>query len=128
MITVFWGILITGSAFFFALLQLRSLGERPAVVELGLGIASYTYGGLLGAFMLGILSKKLKRCDAVIGFFTGLIALLFLVEGPIQNLLPGEGLAIAWPLYVVVGCLVVVVTGYLSYFIRRIAQSRITQN
>ena len=128
MITIFWGIIITASAFFFAILQLRSTGERPAVVELGLGIASYTYGGLLGAFMLGILSKKLKRCDAVIGFFTGLIVLLFLVEGPVQSLLPGEGLAIAWPLYVVVGCLVVVVTGYLSYFIRRIAKSRISQN
>lgn len=126
MITIFWGVIITGSAFLFAFLQLRSPGERPAVVELGLGIASYTYGGLLGAFMLGILSKKLKRCDAVIGFFAGLIVLLFLVEGPVQSLLPGEGLAIAWPLYVVVGSLVVVVTGYLSYFIRRLSQSQIS--
>ena len=119
MITVFWGIVIVGSAFFFAILQLRSSGERPAVVELGLGIASYTYGGLLGAFVLGILSRKIVRRDAVIGFFTGLMVLLFLVEGPVQNLLPGEGLAIAWPLYVVVGVLVVMGTGYLSYFIRQ---------
>ncbi|MFW6160587.1 MAG: sodium:solute symporter, partial [Acidobacteriota bacterium] len=57
-ITGFWGLIITGSAFLFALIQLKSSGENPAAVELGLGIASYTYGGLLGAFALGMLSQK----------------------------------------------------------------------
>ncbi|MDZ7691348.1 MAG: sodium:solute symporter [Balneolaceae bacterium] len=46
-ITTVWAVILTGSAFIFAVLQLQE-GERPAVVELGLGIASYTYGGLLG--------------------------------------------------------------------------------
>lgn len=119
-ITLVWGIIITGSAFCFALLQLKSSGERPAVVELGLGIASYTYGGLLGAFMLGILSRKLQRLDAVVGFFAGLIALLFLVKGPAQILLPGEGLTIAWPLYIVVGSLIVVAVGNLTYLLRKL--------
>lgn len=117
-ITIIWGIIITGSAFFFALLQLKSPGRRPAVVELGLGIASYTYGGLLGAFLLGIISKKLRRIDAIIGFFSGLIALLFLVKGPIQILLPGEGLTIAWPLYTMVGSSIVIAVGYISYLFR----------
>lgn len=116
-ITVCWGIIITGSAFVFAFLQLQSSGERPAVVELGLGIASYTYGGLLGVFLLGALSKKLRRFDAVIGFFSGLTALIFLVNGPIQNLLPGEGLTIAWPLYTLVGSVIVIVVGHISYII-----------
>ncbi len=124
-ITIAWGIILTCSAFFFALLQLRSPGERPAVVELGLGIASYTYGGLLGAFMLGVLSKKLERMDAVIGFFSGLIALLFLVKGPVQALLPGQGWAIAWPLYTMFGGIVVILTGYISYSIRRLKTSPI---
>ncbi len=114
LITIGWGTVITLSAFIFAFLQLRSSGERPAVVELGLGIASYTYGGLLGVFVLGIFSKKLKRRDAIVGFFTGLIALLFLVKGPIQNLLPGEGLTIAWPLYTLVGGTIVIISAYLS--------------
>jgi len=116
-ITMIWAIILTGSAFFFAYLQLQE-GERPAVVELGLGIASYTYGGLLGAFLLGRLFEAPDKTDAMIGFFAGLVSLLFMVEGPVQNLLPGEPLAIAWPLYTVVGSAIVIAVGNISQFIR----------
>lgn len=116
-ITLVWGVILTGSAFLFAFLQLQE-GERPAVVELGLGIASYTYGGLLGAFGLGMLFKSPNTKDAVIGFFTGMIALLFMVKGPVQNILPGEGLAIAWPLYTLVGSTIVIAVGLISAKIR----------
>lgn len=118
--TIFWGTVITVSAMVFALLQLNAGADRPAVVELGLGIASYTYGGLLGAFLLGLISKRLEGRDAVFGFFCGLTALLFLVKGPLQNLLPGEGLTIAWPLYTAIGALIVILTGHLFHFGRRI--------
>lgn len=117
-ITMVWALILTGSAFFFAFLQLQE-GERPAVVELGLGIASYTYGGLLGAFLLGRLFEKPNKRDAMIGFFVGLVSLLFMVEGPIQNLLPGEPLSIAWPLYTVVGSAIVMVVGNISARIRK---------
>jgi len=116
-ITIIWAVILTGSAFFFAFLQLQG-GERPAVVELGLGIASYTYGGLLGAFLLGRLFTKPDKKDALIGFFAGLISLLFMVKGPIQNILPGDGLAIAWPLYTVVGSFVVVLVGNISHWVK----------
>lgn len=116
-ITMVWAVILTGSAFFFAYLQLQE-GERPAVVELGLGIASYTYGGLLGAFLLGRLFNGPNRTDAMIGFFAGLVSLLFMVEGPVQNILPGQGLAIAWPLYTVVGSAIVIAVGKLSQLIR----------
>ena len=119
-ITLIWGLILTGSAFLFAVLQLRAGEGRPAVVELGLGIASYTYGGLLGAFTLGILSGKVQRKDAVIGFYAGLIALLFMVKGPVQNILPGEGLNLAWPWYTAVGAVIVVITGNVSRSVRRI--------
>ncbi len=117
--TIIWAIVLTGSAFFFALLQLNA-GQRPAVVELGLSIASYTYGGLLGAFLLGRIFSKPDKKDALIGFFTGLIALLFMVQGPIQEVLPGGGLAIAWPLYTVAGSIIVLLVGNASYAWRRL--------
>lgn len=116
-ITMIWAVILTGSAFFFAYLQLQE-GERPAVVELGLGIASYTYGGLLGAFLLGRLFSKPDKTDAMIGFFVGLVSLLFMVEGPVQKLLPGEPLAIAWPLYTVVGSAIVIAAGNISQVVR----------
>lgn len=115
--TIFWGIILTASALFFTWLQLTG-DERPAIVELGLGIASYTYGGLLGVFLLGLLFPKPDKTDAMIGFFAGLISLLFMVEGPIQNLLPGQGLAIAWPLYTLAGSIVVILAAGLSQGIR----------
>lgn len=116
--TIFWGVVLTGSALFFTWLQLSG-DERPAIVELGLGIASYTYGGLLGAFMLGLLFTRPDKTDAMIGFFTGLISLLFMVEGALQGLLPGEGIALAWPLYTLAGGVIVVAAGNLSWWIRK---------
>lgn len=116
-VTLIWGGILTGSAILFAILQLNA-GERPTVVELGLGIASYTYGGLLGAFGLGMLFSKPDTKDALLGFFIGLISLLFIVRGPIQNILPGDGLTIAWPLYTLFGSIIVVGVGYLSSKIR----------
>jgi len=116
--TIAWGVVLTASAMFFAILQLQE-GDRPAVVELGLGIASYTYGGLLGAFLLGMFFEKPNSKDALIGFFAGLIVLLFMVKGPIQEILPGDGLAIAWPLYTLVGSLVVISVGKFSSLINR---------
>lgn len=117
-ITLIWGGILTASAFLFAVLQLQA-GERPTVVELGLGIASYTYGGLLGAFGLGILFEGPEKKDAMAGFFSGLIALLFMVEGPVQNILPGDGLAIAWPLYTLFGSVTVILVACLSFQIRK---------
>ena len=117
--TIFWGFILTGSAFLFTWLQLSG-GEQPAVVELGLGIASYTYGGLLGIFMLGRLFPFPDKTDAMIGFFTGLISLLFMVEGALQQFLPGEPLTIAWPLYTLVGGVIVIAVANASFYLRKL--------
>ena len=117
-VTLVWGGILTTSAFLFAWLQLQA-GERPTVVELGLGIASYTYGGLLGAFGLEMLFNTPNKTDAIIGFFAGLLCLLFLVDGPVQNILPGDGIVIAWPLYTLIGSVIVLLVGWSSSGIRK---------
>ncbi len=117
-VTLVWGIILATSAFMFAWLQLQA-GERPTVVELGLGIASYTYGGLLGAFGLGMLFRAPNKTDAITGFFAGLVCLLFLVDGPVQNILPGDGIVIAWPLYTLIGSAIVLFVGWCSCRIRK---------
>jgi solute:Na+ symporter, SSS family len=114
-ISLFWGLVVTASAIIFTWFQLKAGSGQPAAVELGLGIASYTYGGLLGIFILGLLPVRLNKGDALFGFFTGFAALLFLVDGPVQNILPGEALTLAWPLYTAVGGGIVVITGWLRF-------------
>lgn len=116
-VTLAWGFILIGAALFFAALQLSS-ESQPAVVELGLGIASYTYGGLLGAFLLGFTSAKPDSKDVLIAFYVALVSLLFMVDGPLQDILPGEAFAIAWPLYIVVGSSIVLVVGNISCKIR----------
>ena len=116
--TIGWGVLLTGSAFLFTWLQLSG-DDQPAIVELGLGIASYTYGGLLGIFMLGRMFEKPDKTDAMIGFFIGLISLLFMVEGALQQYLPGDGLTIAWPLYTFVGAFIVITVANITCYTRK---------
>lgn len=122
-VTLVWGVVLTFSAFLFTWLQLSS-GERPAIVELGLGIASYTYGGLLGLFLLARFTHSPTGFDARAGFFIGLMALLFLVDGPVQRMLPGEPLSMAWPLYTPVGAAIVVAVALLVQRLRRSRRSR----
>lgn len=58
--------LIWGSAL-FGFASLFTGGDDP-IVELGLGITGYTYGALLGAFLLGLLVRRARQADAVAAF------------------------------------------------------------
>jgi len=52
-----------------------------------------------------------------------LTALLFVVRGPVQAVLPGEGLGLAWTLYILVGSLVVVGVGLGFSGLRKVMKS-----
>lgn len=65
--TLLWGLVLIGGALLFT-------DHRSPVVELGLKIASFTYGGLLGTFFLGLLFPKTTQADALAGFLCGLLA------------------------------------------------------
>jgi Na+/proline symporter len=70
--TLFWGIVLIGGAMLFK-------DSKNPVVELGLSIASFTYGGLLGTFLLGIFFKKTKQKDAIIGFIAGILGMIAVI-------------------------------------------------
>jgi solute:Na+ symporter, SSS family len=96
--TVIWAVLLVLSAFFF-------MNTTQTVVELALSIASFTYGGLLGTFLLGVLSKRATQEDALAGFIGGIFVMVtvislhlvawtwFTVIGVIATLVIGGGLA-----------------------------------
>jgi Na+/proline symporter len=98
-ITLVWGIVLIITASLFIQLE-----ESTTVVEFALGIASYTYGGLLGAFLLGIFSRNASQKDAIIGFFTALVVMIVVIQT----------IQIAWPLYTVVGSITAISVGILS--------------
>lgn len=70
--TVMWTVLLVCAALFF-------MNTSHAVVELALSIASFTYGGLLGTFLLGLFVKKAKQEDALAGFAAGIFIMIAVI-------------------------------------------------
>lgn len=60
-------------AFLLLLVATLFIGTPRIVVELALSIASYTYGGLLGLFVLGVLPGKRNPNAVLIGFISGIV-------------------------------------------------------
>ena len=72
-ITFVWGIIFIGGAMIFK-------DKENPVVELGLAIASFTYGGLLGVFFLGNLNKMVKENDALIAMWSAIFFMTWIIS------------------------------------------------
>jgi SSS family transporter len=72
------------------------------VIEVGLTIASVAYGGMLGVFMLGVLTRKASENGAMIGMICGLALNLFLWFFT----------TVSFTWYVALGSMVTFVVGY----------------
>lgn len=94
--TLVWAALLIGGAVLFI-----PLSKGTSAVEVALGIASLVYGGLLGAFALGVLTRRPGQWAAVIGVAVG-IGLTTLLRNQM-----------AWPWYALVGSVITFVTGLL---------------
>lgn len=92
--TIMFGFLLVLSAFFFK-------ESSQAVVEIALSIASFTYGGLLGTFLLGILIKNSKQEDALAGFVAGIFIMITVISLQL----------VAWTWYTLVGVLATMIIG-----------------
>jgi SSS family transporter len=112
--TIIWAIILLGGA-----LMYRTQGTP--VVVIALSIASFTYGGLLGGFFLGILSRRAMQIDAIIGMSVGIACMILVVfAGRLSGWSPSifGFLAplgrIAWPWYVLIGTSITVGVGMLA--------------
>ena len=99
--TLVWGIVLIGGALLFA-------DTKNPVVELGLKIASFTYGGLLGTFFLGLLFKHTNQRDAFVGFIAGLLTMV--------AVLTWTNIDFTW--HTLIGCIVTIVVGNGSKLIK----------
>lgn len=93
--TVAWALVLFG----LAMLALHRVGR---VVEVGLQIASIAYGGLLGVFLLGVLTRKANQSGAITGMLAGLVVELYLWRY--------SQVAFTW--WVAIGTCVTVALGY----------------
>ncbi len=122
--TAVFGVLMVGVATLAAYAVLHD--PRLTIIPIAIGILGYTYGALLGVFLVGMLTRR-RGSDwgNVAAMLCGIAAVLVLckVEVPGMNLaallagekdtalklgacLPGWWPKIAWPWYVLVGSLV----------------------
>lgn len=127
-ITLFWGVALAGFASLF------TSTDNP-VVELGLTIASFTYGGLLGIFLLAILVPGSRQADALAAFCVTVVTMICIItavrfspnEGWVFAFLVSEAdaarrglVAIAWPWYPVIGSSITVAVGSATAGLRTI--------
>jgi solute:Na+ symporter, SSS family len=93
-ISLAWSLIMIGLA---TLLR----DTRSPLVELGLSIASITYGGMLGIFIQGVLFKKFNDKAALAGVLASITGVLVVSYA-------GK---VFWPWYVPIGFLISFVTG-----------------
>jgi len=101
--TIGWAIVLTLVAFLFIQVQ-------QSVVEIALGIASITYGGLLGTFLLGRFFKNTHEAGAIAGFTAGIVVMLTIILIPKML---GTPAIVHWTWFVVIGSSVCIIVGNL---------------
>ena len=111
--TICWGLAFIAPATIF-----RS--DEGSIVVLALGVAGITYGGLLGAFVLGIVNRRARSADANIAFVLAVAvnAFFFVME----KYVIGE-VWVAWQWYPLLGVLVTLAVGGALSLRHRGAQS-----
>lgn len=97
--TLLWAALLIGGAVLFI-----PLSTRTSAVEVALGIASVVYGGLLGAFALGILADRADQRSTMTGMATGIgVVMVIWLTVPER---------VAWPWFVLIGTMVTFSVGW----------------
>jgi SSS family transporter len=108
MLTLFWTVLLAALAVGFSLLS-----QSEPAVQVALGLASVTAGGLLGAFLLARYARRALESDVLwaIALVTAFMLLLWLgSKGWIPFAL---GRRIAWPWYSLIGSSLTLAVGLL---------------
>ena len=111
-----WGIALTAGALMFK-------EQGTPVVVIALSIASFTQGGLLGGFFLGLFWSRAIQRDAILGMSVGISCMAFIVFAkqivaayPAMEPTLHSVASIAWPWYVLIGLSITFVTGVVSSF------------
>ncbi len=100
-ISLAWAIILIGIALLF------DEGDS-AIVIVGLQIASFTYGGLLGLFLLSKLKRNFHQISLITGLLTSLLIVFYLKQ-----------LGIAWTWFILLSVLINILTVYIVDDLRK---------
>jgi len=106
--TLMWTAVLVAGAMAFR-------NQNTPVVQLALSIASITYGGLLGTYLLGGLWPRARERDVIVAIVVSVLAMTPIVLGLPWRVLPG----LAWPWFVPLGTAVTVAVGMVSSMVGR---------
>lgn len=98
--TLLWAALLIGGAVAFI-----PLSRGTTAVEVALGISSVVYGGLLGAFALGVLVERADQRSVTVGMVFGI--------GTVMAIWLTVPERVAWPWFVLIGTMVTFGVGWL---------------
>lgn len=110
-LTLFWATVLTLGAMTFR-------RQDTPVVQLALTIASLTYGGLLGTYLLGGFWPRARERDVILAIIVSTAVMAPIVVGAVIPGVPRWLPHLAWPWYVPLGTAVTVVTGVIASYIR----------
>ncbi|WP_018682057.1 sodium:solute symporter [Actinokineospora enzanensis] len=115
-----WTVVWAGVLILFA--SLFTTTKNP-IVETALAITGYTYGALLGAFLLGLLVRRARQADAIAAFLVTVAVMAFVILGlrfgkasgaflGVDFAKPaGDSVALAFPWYTPLGVAVTLAVG-----------------
>ena len=99
LLTAVWGAVQIAAA-------LYAIGRDQRIVDTVLSIASFTNGPILGLFLLGSLTRRVRQNGALAGVIAGIAVMVFV----------WAKLNVSWQWYVLIGSAVTFVIGYLASF------------
>ncbi|HEV8304309.1 MAG TPA: sodium:solute symporter [Gemmatimonadales bacterium] len=112
-LTLLWTAVLVAGAMAFR-------NQNTPVVQLALSIASVTYGGLLGTYVLGGAWPRARQIDVIVAIVASVVLMSPVVLGAVIPRFPLHWLrGLAWPWYVPLGTGVTVAVGMLSSLVRR---------
>ena len=101
-ISFVWALVLNGIALLFD-------ESDTAIVILGLKIASYTYGGLLGIFLLTLFDKDFNSFDVSLGLIISISIVFYF-----------QSIGLAWTWFILISLISFLGTTLSSYSIRRL--------
>jgi len=99
LISLFWALILILIAMVFD-------ETDEALVYIGFRIASLTYGGLLGIFLIYHINDKINTPQIIVGLISSIIAVIILLK-----------LGVAWTLYILISLTVFIVASHLAYYL-----------